>query len=253
MSPPLGDRGGRLNRREDAVKRVRVPNSRARHAEPYLRCLQLLLVSALLIGGIALGANADVIQISSPEDSFVEDSEPTVNFGFLGGLYVGDKVPGAPNSIARTYIKFDLSSIPAGAVVNAGTLYLYNTVIYYPAVTVGAHFLSNDSWTEGSITWNNAPTGYNASPTDSKTISMAVWTSWDVTPDVQAEWAGDGVYSVVMKEPAADEGADGNYVLFNSNDDPQPGDRPYLQIDYSPDTAVAEMRTSWAMIKAMFD
>jgi len=235
------------------VKRDHAPTSRTWRAKPDLQFLQLLLVVVLLVGGTAIGTNADVIQINPTDDSFVESSLPAMNFGSSAGLYVGDAQPSAPNSIARSYLKFDLSSLPAGAAIDTATLHMYNNVMYYPAVSVGAHFLSNDGWTEGGITWSNAPTGYNASPTALETISMTVWTSWDVSPDVQAEWAGDGVYSVVMKEPAADEGADGNYVLFNSKDDPHPSARPYLRISYSPDTALEGMRSSWAVIKAMFN
>jgi hypothetical protein len=234
------------------MKRDRAPTSRTWRAKPDLQNLQLLFAMVLFIGGTAIGTNADVIQISPTDDSYVESSLPTTNFGSLGSMYVGDAQPGSPNSIARSYLKFDLSPLPAGATVDTATLYIYNTVIFYPAVNVGAHFLPVDVWTEGGITWNNAPAGYSASPTALRTINMSVWTSWDVSPDVQGEWAGDGIYSVVMKEPVADEGADGNYVLFNSKDDPQPGDRPYLRVNYSPDTAVEDLVTSWAVIKALF-
>lgn len=232
------------------MKRNHSSASRTWCAKPGLRSLGLLLILTLLIGGAAIGTNAAVIQLNPIEDSFVESSAPAVNYGGTGGLYVGDAQPTAPGSIARSYLKFDLSALPAGAVIDTARLYLYNTVMYYPAIDIGAHFLPNDTWTEMGITWTNAPVGFNAVPTALTTINMTVWTAWDVTPDVQTEWAGDGVYSVVMKEPAAGEGAGGNYVLFNSREDPQPTDRPYLWIEYTQASPVDE--TTWSNIKIMF-
>ncbi len=234
------------------MKRNQSSTSRTWRAKADLRSLGLLLALPLLIGGTAVVTSADVVQINPSDDSFVEDSLPNTNFGTTGSMYVGDAQPASPNSIARSYLKFDLSVLPAGAAIDTAMIHIYNTVIYYPAVSVGAHYLSNDGWSELTITWNNAPTGFNASATALKTINMPVWTSWDVTSDAQAVWAGDGVYSVVMKEPAGDEAQDGNYVLFNTKDDPDPPDRPYLEIQYTPETAVEEMIWAWGSIKAMF-
>jgi hypothetical protein len=237
------------------MKRNDSSTSRTWRAKANLRCLRPLLAVPLLIGGTAIVSNADVVQINPSDDSFVEDSLPNMNFGSSASMFVADAQPDSPNSIARSYLKFNLSTLPAGAVIDTAMIHIYATVIYYPAVSVGAYYLSNDGWSEtgiGGITWNNAPTGFNPSPTALKVIDMAMWTSWDVTSDVQAVWADDGVYSVVMKEPAGDEGVDGNYVLFNTKDDPDPPDRPYLRIQYTPSTAVEEMIWSWGSIKAMF-
>lgn len=214
------------------------------------RCLRLVLAVALVIGGTATGASAFQAQITPSDDSYVEDSLPTTNFGTSVSMYVGDAPPNVPNSIARSYLKFDLSVLPVGAVIDTAIIHIYNNVIGYPNVTVGAHYLPNDGWTELTITWNNAPTGFNAVATALRTISLATWNTWNVTSDVQAVWAGDQVYSVVMKEPVADEGVAGNFVTFNTKEDPQPTDRPYLRVVYTLASPVEE--ATWAGIKAMF-
>lgn len=232
------------------MKRNHPSAPRATRAKIDPRCLGLLLAVALLIGGSAIGANAFQVQITPSDDSYVEDSLPAMNFGASGSMYVGDAPPNVPNSIARSYLKFDLSVLPAGAVIDTAMIHICNTVIGLPPVTIGAHYLPNDGWTELTITWNNAPTGFNATATALETITVARWTTWDVTSDVQAVWAGDGIYSVVMKERAADEGGGGNFVIFNTKEDTLPTDRPYLRVVYTFGAPVEE--TTWAGIKAMF-
>jgi len=182
------------------------------------------------IYGVTLFSITFQTDIPPIDDACVVDTDPNANYGTTGSLVVGHYPYTGPVNIHRSYLKFDLGTLPSGAVINTAELYLYNSWLFYPAVNVGAHYLSSDSWSEGSITWNNAPTGFNSVATDLKTISMCVWTSWDVTPDVQAALAGDGVYSVVMKEPTADEGQDANNLGFDSKEAGVGHGHPYLRI-----------------------
>jgi len=192
------------------------------------------IIIAFVVGFFVITtATANVVEINPDNDAYVKDIDPNTNYGSLAALIVGDYTSSPPVNIHRSYLMFDLGSLPSGAVINTAELYLYNSWLSYPAVDVGAHYLSNDGWNEGSITWNNAPTGFNSTATDLNTISMCEWTSWDVTPDVQATWAGDGVYSVVMKEPSADEGQDANNLGFDSKEAGAGHEHPYLRIRYT--------------------
>jgi len=192
------------------------------------------IIIAFVVGFFVITtATANVVEINPDNDAYVKDIDPNTNYGSLAALIVGDYTSSPPVNIHRSYLMFDLGSLPSGAVINTAELYLYNSWLSYPAVDVGAHYLSNDGWNEGSITWNNAPTGFNSTATDLNTISMCEWTSWDVTPDVQATWAGDGVYSVVMKEPSADEGQDANNLGFDSKEAGAGHEHPYLRIEYT--------------------
>ncbi len=69
------------------------------------------------------------------------------------------------SSIVRSLIQFDLSSIPANAVINSATLSLY----FNPTSEEGKHvrlpgsnasYLERitSSWSENTVTWNNQPT-----------------------------------------------------------------------------------------------
>lgn len=72
------------------MKRDHSSTSRTWAAKLDLRCLGLLLALPLLIGGTAVGANAFEVQINPSDDSFVEDSLPSTNFGSSGAMYVAD-------------------------------------------------------------------------------------------------------------------------------------------------------------------
>jgi hypothetical protein len=193
----------------------------------------------LCILGIVVGAGADEVQIIPTDDAFVDNGEPSTNFGSSTSLFIGDRAPGNPNSIARSYLKFDLGGLPPGATINAAEVYLTNWGVGFPAVDVGAHYLPNDGWNEGSITWNNAPTGFNSSPTDIKTIATLDTWSWDVTSDVQAAMGDDGLYSVVMKEPTGDEGQDENWIGFYSKE--AGSGNPYLRVQFEVVSVVDEV------------
>lgn len=171
------------------------------------------------------------INISPTDDSYVNDNYPTSNYGSSNALYVGDQNYNEPAHICRTYFKFDLGAIPAGAEINSAELYLYpGATGPSPDIIVGSHYLSDDSWNEGTISWNNAPAGFNPIATDSKTVSGPTgWYVWDVTSDAQTVWGDDKVYSTVMKDTT--EGTDHNWALFCSKEDPE--FKPYLNVSYT--------------------
>lgn len=203
-----------------------------RESRSLLRGLAMLLAAAVGTGS-AWGA---VAYLYPADDAYVNNAYPTTNYGYAADLYVGDQNGNDPVQICRTYLKFDLSElVPAGATIIKAELYLREWGIGpNPPIVVRAHYLPNDSWSEGTITWNNAPTNFNASATDMETIQSGTspdkWFQWNVTSDVQTVWAGDGVYSVVMKEGT--EGTDNNWVGLSSAEDDDAAFRPFLRVAY---------------------
>ena len=103
--------------------------------------------------GAASGIDAEVVSYS-----------PTVNYGTAKELNtLAWTINGTPVT-QRTYLKFDLSSIPPGSIITSATLNLY----FDSTTTSANHTLYGDNrayiqrvtspWNENTITWNNQPT-----------------------------------------------------------------------------------------------
>src|SRR5438876_7742307 len=139
-----------------------------------LRALSLLAVSIL-------AAQFAAAQIPATDDSYTASSSPTSNYGTQSGVNVIG--PGV-----NSYIRFDLTALPAGLTssnVSKATLRLNIN-----GVTTGGTFdvyLVTSSWTEGALTFNNAPTlGAKVANAIMIPTSKRNFIDVDVTPAVQA-------------------------------------------------------------------
>jgi len=98
------------------------------------------------------------------DDAEVSDANPEFNFGgnvFLKIGYCCGEFPGE----SRTYLKFDISSIPAGSKITGGSLRLYlDSGTEFPGghIMRAYSFTGNqyNTWSEFDITWNNRPDAY---------------------------------------------------------------------------------------------
>jgi len=120
----------------------------------------LLLIVFLAMASPALGnPDPDTVFCYASGDAHVHSAAPNGNFGsnaFLRAGYCCGEFPGK----TFTYIKFDLSSIPAGSTVNGATLGLYldSGMGFSSGMGLIASRVTS-GWDEGSITWNNKPGG----------------------------------------------------------------------------------------------
>src|SRR5438874_928291 len=143
-----------------------------------MRLLRIALpVSCLL--GLFLGVAAG--QIPATDDSYTTSSSPASNYGTQSSVNViGPGVNG--------YVRFDLAALPAGLTssnVSKATLRLnINGVTASGTFDV---YLVAKSWTEGAISYNNAPTlGTKVASAVMITASKRNFIDVDVTPAVQA-------------------------------------------------------------------
>ncbi|MBA7628659.1 hypothetical protein ES703_36154 [subsurface metagenome] len=153
----------------------------------------VLVIPVLLFLNESMG---DVVIIYPSDDAAVDSNVPDDNFGSTTYLWIGHGIP--DEGVGRSYLKFNLSSIPANKMVISARLRLDPGYVSIPAPQVGAHYLTSDAWGEMTITWNNAPTGFNSTATDTVTVNITE-SFWTVTEDVDDAYRGDGIYSVVMK------------------------------------------------------
>ena len=109
----------------------------------------------------APGALADSITLTPEADTFVRASTPTASNGTKTSFDVhgGASSYGCGTGPAFGLLRFDLSAIPAGATITGATLRLtsFTGFAFDGDPDHYASFLPNDTWAEGSVTWNTRP------------------------------------------------------------------------------------------------
>jgi hypothetical protein len=97
-------------------------------------------------------------EIPTTEDSFVASAIGfrDENYGKVPYFVLGTNT--YPNAL-RPYLKYWLDALPDSDLLHAGYIILYLTTFYYGTeITDGElHYVSDDSWEEELITWNNQP------------------------------------------------------------------------------------------------
>lgn len=91
------------------------------------------------------------ITLYRSEDSFVDSSKPDSN-------YNNDNSNLIINDDRTAWVKFDLSAIPSGSTINSAQLeFTWYLVNYTYGQLFQVRTSDFTSWSEGSITYNNAP------------------------------------------------------------------------------------------------
>lgn len=134
--------------------------------------------------------------------------------------------------VNRSYLKFDLSSIPNGAQITSARLKLYRVGLALQTETTGAPmvqcYVANDDWDENTITWNLQP---SVGEYLDSYENIAFWNTWDVTNYVQKELLGDKVASFMLR--AEDESThETSCAIFPSKE--YDGYDPRLEVTYGP-------------------
>jgi hypothetical protein len=163
------------------------------------------IASAQGPGGVTIQLSPTVGQNIGLIDPPWEDGTPPYNPALLPfGNYVS--VQRHNNVFARSYMRFPLDAIPAGATVTSARLEVY--VMGWPftgTATIGAYRVTA-AWNE-TMTWATR-VGSDPAPVSTANVSSAVgWYDWDVTALVQAWRAGQPNNGVMLAAvPPADSG-----------------------------------------------
>ncbi len=142
------------------------------------------------------------------QDAYVRDgTNAGTTWGVSDSTFLITKVSpaGQLNNARETYLTFDLTN--AAGSVSSVVLRLYGRVdgTVATSVPVGVYPLSNTTWTEKTITWNNKPaSGSTLLASTVLTNDTARYYTWDVTSYVQSELAaGRKKIAFVMKSQQA--------------------------------------------------
>jgi len=121
-------------------------------------------------------------------DSYANSGSPTTNYGTATTF----RVDGSP--IVRSYLRFEVQGL-TGRVSRATLRIFANSAA---SAGVVANSLSDNSWTESTLNYNNAPPVGNALGS-SGPVSAGVWISMDVTTYI----TGNGTFSLALTTPGS--------------------------------------------------
>ena len=169
-------------------------------------------------------SDTEFISIPAIEDTYAKSGNPDTNYGSNESFCSGK----ISDSVNRAYLKFDMSSIPAGKTFVSARLRLDCGFVSFPKPQIGARYLVNDDWGQMTLTWNNAPTEFCPIAADTITISIDD-NFWTVTDDVEDAYWNDGIYSLVLVSADEELAA---AACFSSEEAIVPEWRPYLEIEF---------------------
>lgn len=160
--------------------------------------LSLVLVSILSIKGVNAQAG---VTIKPTDDTYVDVVNPDSNYGRQSYLKIMSYESAYLTDIIIVWLKFNLSSVPDGAVIDGATISLHTSVVGQ-TYNVQAYSCSDNSWTEVSLTYSNMPS-YNTTSMDSVSVSTSnLWYNWSVVDAVRNALNGyPKSVTIVMKEP----------------------------------------------------
>lgn len=194
------------------------------------------------VSALSHGQTTIVFQPNSAtgEDAIVSDNSPNQNNASVQDMHsLAWTLAGTP-FINRSFIRFDLSSIPVSAVIQQATLTLYNDPS--SGANSGQHSSlsgSNESllervsspWSENTITWNNQPTSVVFNPvilpqSTSPNQDYSIDASAQVQDMVNNPLSNFGFVLKLQTEQFY------RCLVFASSDHPNAALRPRLEITY---------------------
>jgi hypothetical protein len=159
--------------------------------------LVVIAISMLLFFAEFLPKASATLYYPNPsDDSYVSSGNPSTNYGNLAYMIVGYNPSTLKN---RGILKFNITDV--GATPTSATLYVYaESWLYHYLSRLWAFSVTDDSWTESGVTWNNKPAAIaqcgDGTPQD--IIDTPRWLSWNVTDFVISEYSGDKIVSLYI-------------------------------------------------------
>lgn len=149
----------------------------------WLKGNSITVAMLVLTLGIVMGwqnqAGATTTTLGPSDDSYVDSASADTNFNSSNPNYQYLRA----GSTKSSYLKFDLSSIPDGSTIESAVLNIYTNTKYPSTATLSVllSLVSNDSWSESTLTYNDRPDlSGTVTPVSPKTFgTVNTWVTWD--------------------------------------------------------------------------
>ncbi|WP_319523799.1 DNRLRE domain-containing protein [uncultured Desulfosarcina sp.] len=183
---------------------------------------------------VGASGNGTVV-VTATDDSYVVEGSSSSNKGSYTNMYLQSSASSSYGN-ERIWVKFDLDGkVPTGATVTSATLSMYQwwTSGQGADMDASAHGSSDNSWDEGSITWDTQPS-FESTADDTVTLTQgnAQWYKWSVNTYVQNEvTSGDDIISFVVK-PATEDASTTTTYNFDAKEYSSGSYAPSLEVSY---------------------
>ena len=139
----------------------------------------------------------ETIQLTADMDVYVNSWSQNTNYGAEEHLNLSFYEVGGSLGAEFILLHFDLSSIPAGAVIDSASLKLYQIeASWAESVGVTAYYV-NDRWSEQDVTWANRPTHQSIGMYQIVDSSVGEYKLWNLTSYAR-NWHSDST-SVTLR------------------------------------------------------
>jgi hypothetical protein len=193
--------------------------------------LLLITILALCIETSFVQAQTGQVTLKPTQDAYTDSKNPNSNFGGQTYLQV-ETYQYTANQTTHNYqsvvwLKFNLSSVPTGAIIDGATLQLYISTATQ-TYAVHACYCSDDSWTELGITRANMPTVGFISVDAALVGTGDKWCIWNVSGAVNFAKINNNLtaLTIALIEPTFHGSS--SWVWFYSRE------APVSVTDYSP-------------------
>jgi hypothetical protein len=203
----------------------------------------LIGFAAVLIMLSITGAAIAASTFYPTDDSYVKQQNPTQsNWGEDYSFMVSSQ---HTSKNQRALLKFDLSPIPDNCTITGATLELY--MISNPGPgndrTDIIYFISDDTWTETTVTWNSQPgEGSALDSVSTSTVGLdkvmrfgtnGPNSSSLLAEQVSTEYSKNKILSLLIKDSVEDDPVNGNHQIeFASSENPTQR-IPDLMVEYT--------------------
>ena len=206
---------------------------------------KVIFLSLLLCSIFNLPAAGDQVTLEPSLDAFVCDCVPGTTNPMLGSQYLAQGRYSACYN--RTFIMWDLSSIPAGSTIDDAEFRIYCSQFYGSPSGQMAYYRVVEGWSETTVCYNNMP----AFTTDGAIFSSSwpasgSWNTVDVTDFVTEWFAGTDNYGLYCHSTGSTSTSDCAYFSSRVS---SPGYRPRLVVTFTPPAAFEQ--STWGGLKTL--
>lgn len=184
-------------------------------------------------------AFADEVTLDSQQEAFVSEAVPTIPTGLEGYVAVAHDWEIGLFPTTKGLIQFNIASLGSVLEVQNATLKLHMLTVSGPGE---AEFLrAGNSWDEYTTTWNFRPAEDRGEHVFGNVVSAGLF-EVDVTDIVVYYYPNNGFYIDVP------DNGDAVDFQFASKEHSSPGNRPQLEITYTPGDAVSESEPGQSIV-----